>query len=95
MGIDIEAKLIYGCNYADLPEEILDEVDEMLYNGELDCASPWYDSGKDSWIVGVEVYINGLTPDGAKNRLDEAWEGIPRILKEAGAISLYVSAHVS
>ena len=40
MGIDISAerpqrgcvlaKLIYGCNYSDLPEEILDEVNEML-----------------------------------------------------------------
>ena len=36
MGIDISAKLIYGCNYSDLPEEILEEVDEMLDNGELD-----------------------------------------------------------
>ena len=36
MGIDIGAKLIYGCNYSDLPEEILEEVDEMLDDGDLD-----------------------------------------------------------
>lgn len=30
MGIDISAELIYGCNYSDLPEEILEEVNEML-----------------------------------------------------------------
>ena len=49
------AKLIYGCNYSDIPEEILDEVNEMLDNGELDYASPYYDAPRDEWIVGVEV----------------------------------------
>lgn len=56
MGIDIDAKLIYGCNYSDLPEEILEEVNEMLDNGELDYASPYYDAPRNEWIVGVEVY---------------------------------------
>ena len=44
MGIDISAKLIYGLPYEDIPEEILDEVNEMLDDGELDYASPYYDS---------------------------------------------------
>ena len=52
MGIDISAKLIYGIPYADLPEEILEGVDEMLDNGELDYASPYYDAPRDGWIVG-------------------------------------------
>ena len=30
MGVNIEAKLIYGTPYSDLPEEILEEVNEML-----------------------------------------------------------------
>ena len=30
MGIDISAKLIYGTPYSDLPEEILEEVDESF-----------------------------------------------------------------
>ena len=55
MGIDISAKLIYGCNYSDLPEEILEEVNEMLDNGELEYASPYYDAPRDEWIVGVEI----------------------------------------
>ena len=30
MGIDISAKLLYGLPYSDLPEEILEEVDESF-----------------------------------------------------------------
>jgi hypothetical protein len=55
MGIDISAKLIYGLPYSELPKEILDEVDEMLDNGDLDYASPYYDAPRDEWIVGVEI----------------------------------------
>ena len=36
MGVDIDAKLIYGTPYSDLPEEILEEVNEMLDDGSLD-----------------------------------------------------------
>ena len=52
MSIDISAKLLYGTPYSDLPEEILEEVDEMLDNGELDYASPYYDAPRSEWIVG-------------------------------------------
>ena len=55
MGIDISAKLIYGLPYKDIPEEILDEVNEMLDNGDLDYASPYYDAPQGDWIVGVEI----------------------------------------
>ena len=30
MGIDISAKLIYGLPYSDIPEEMLEEVDESF-----------------------------------------------------------------
>ena len=55
MGIDISAKLLYGTPYSDLPEEILDEVNDMLDMGDLDYASPYYDAPRDEWIVGVEI----------------------------------------
>lgn len=55
MGIDISAKLIYGLPYSELPDEILDEVDEMLDTGDLNYASPYYDAPRDEWIVGVEI----------------------------------------
>ena len=41
MGIDINAKLIYGCKYQNFRGET-EEVDEMLDSGELDYVSPWY-----------------------------------------------------
>ena len=44
MGIDISAKLIYGLPYLDLPEEIREDVNEMLDMGDLDYASPYYDA---------------------------------------------------
>ena len=49
MGIDISAKLIYGLHYSDIPEDILEEVDEMIDNGELDYASPYYDAPRDEY----------------------------------------------
>ena len=52
MGIEISAKLIYGLPYSDLPEEILEEVDEMLDDGSLDYASPYYNAPRHEWIVG-------------------------------------------
>ena len=55
MGIDISAKLIYGLPYSDLPEEILEEVDEMLDDGTLEYAIPYYDAPRDEWIVGVDI----------------------------------------
>ena len=54
MGIHIRAKLIYGLPYSDLPEEVLEEVNEMLDNGGLDYASPSVlFAPRDEWIVGV------------------------------------------
>lgn len=44
MGIDISAKLIYGLRYSDVPEDIIERVDEGLDSGELDYASPYYDA---------------------------------------------------
>ena len=55
MGIDISAKLIYGLPYSDLPEEIREEVNEMLDMGDLDYASPYYDAPRNEWIVGVDM----------------------------------------
>ena len=59
MGIHIRAKLIYGLPYSDLPEEVLEEANEMLDDGELEYASPYYDAPRDRWIVGVECELWG------------------------------------
>lgn len=96
MGIDISAKLIYGLPYSDIPEEILDEVDEMLDNGDLDYASPYYDAPRGDWIVGVEVHCNGKQIWDLKNHLeDDVYHHIPQILRDYDLeLGLYVTPHV-
>lgn len=59
MGIDVSAKLIYGFMYSELPEEVLEQVDELLDNYEVEYASPYYDSSKSEWIVGFELPAYG------------------------------------
>ena len=84
MGIDISAKLIYGLPYSDIPEEILDEVDEMLDNGDLDYASPYYDAPRGDWIVGVEVECYGHAPSEIYDQckiIEEEHEGF-KVLNE-------------
>ena len=94
MSVDITAALIYGLRYKDLPEEILEEVDELLDSGELDYASPWYDSPRHEWIVGVEVDIWGDTLDSAERELHVAAGRVPDIL-EGLALGFFVSPDVS
>lgn len=92
MGIRTTAKLIYGCNYDRLPEEILEEVNELLDDGELDYTSPYYDAPRDEWVVGVECDVNGSS----YIDLPGGYIDIPSILS-GGDIELkfYISAHVS
>lgn len=91
MGIDIRAKLIYGLPYSDLPEEILEEVDEMLDGGSLDYASPYYGAPRDEWIVGVEYRVNGL------DYIDLDWSEFldnKRIRILGSWLKFYVTPHV-
>ena len=96
MGIDVSAKLIYGCNYSDLPEEILEEVDEMLDVGDLDYASPYYDAPRSEWIVGVEVECYGAGVWELKNHMeDDVYHKIPECFGGYDLVfGLYVTPHV-
>ena len=92
MGIDISAKLLYGTQYSDLPEEVLEEVDEMLDDGTLEYASPYYDAPRDEWIVGVEITA------WKKGHYDLGYEisQIPEVLVSDGIdLSVYVAPHLS
>lgn len=63
MGMDINAKLIYGWKYKDAIE-ILDEdiLNELIDDGDLDYTSPFYDSGYDRGYVGVDASrLQGVT----------------------------------
>ena len=93
MGIDISAKLIYGLPYEDIPEEILDEVNAMLDDGELEYASPYYDAPRGEWIVGVDVECWGRNHrEFEKSRDASEWD-IPEIMSELD-LKFYVTPHV-
>lgn len=95
MGMSIDAMLIYGLPYSEIPEELIEQVDEMLDEGTLDYASPWYDSSREDWIVGVEVKVNEF------NYLDSSgWsldEHLPGFMSSSSGIEckFYVSPHVT
>ena len=97
MIINISAKLIYGLPYSDLPEEILDEVNEMLDMGDLDYASPYYDARRSEWIVGVEVecYGAGGVWELKNHMEDDVYHKIPECFGDYDLVlGLYVTPHV-
>lgn len=53
MGISMDAMLLYGVGFDELSE--LEDLDELLDSGEMDYASPYYDSPRDAWVVGVAL----------------------------------------
>lgn len=63
MGMSISACLIVGLPYEDLynscamhgGDELQEALDEMIDYGEIDTASPYYDSPRDVWIVGYAM----------------------------------------
>ena len=95
MKIDISAKLIYGTPYSDLPEAILEEVDEMLDNGELEYASPYYDTPRDEWIVGVEIDCYGHEPEDIESLMGNIkLQELPQSMRLLD-LRVYVTPHVS
>ena len=59
MGMDISAKLLYGMNYRELCDnidsELKEQLDEDLDYGDIEYASPYYDSDRESWFVGYDL----------------------------------------
>lgn len=95
MGIDISAKLIYGLPYEDIPEEILDEVNEMLDNGDLEYASPYYDAPRDEWIVGVEIHAWEKGHFDLGHEISQIEEEVPDVLVGDDIdLRVYVTPHV-
>lgn len=95
MGIDVSAKLLYGTPYSDLPEEILDEVNDMLDHGGLDYAIPYYDAPRDEWIVGVEIGTYGTSHYDLGYEISQIDDEILDFLVSDGIdLSVYVTPHV-
>lgn len=60
MGMDISSKLMVGLSYKHLCEKVDKEMlDELLDDGDLDYASPHYDSPRQLWFVGLDL-CNGI-----------------------------------
>ncbi len=96
MSVNISAALIYGLPYSNLPEEILEEVDEMLDNGELDYASPYYDAPRDGWIVGVEITAWRKGHYDLGYEISQIDDEIPEVLVGDDIdLSVYATPHVS
>lgn len=93
MGIFTSAKLIYGIRYSEIPEDIRDEVDQLIDDGELDYASPYYDSDRDAWVVGVEIDCWGASPEDMKESCVDAYDELPDCLKKL-EVAIYVSPDV-
>lgn len=53
MGISMDAMLLYGVGFDELSG--LEDLDELLDNGEMDYASPSYDCPRNEWVVGVAL----------------------------------------
>jgi len=58
MGISTDAKLMVGFNYNEIPKNRKEEFNEMIDDGTLDVASPWYDSDRQHWVVGLPILTN-------------------------------------
>ena len=100
MGIDISSATIVGLpydefieqyqkNYTDDAQEL---IDQLLDDGELDYASPWYDSSRDNWVIGYassdwDIATNEFTKEitETKDRFIEHFGFEPKV---------FVSAHV-
>ena len=96
MSVNISAALIYGLPYSDLPEDILEEVNEMLDNGELEYASPYYDAPRDEWIVGVEITAWKKGHYDLGDEISQIDDEIPEVLVSDDIdLSVYVTPHVS
>lgn len=97
MGTRISSKLIYGIPYDEIPDEFIEKIDQLLDQGELDYTSPWYDSPRSRWIVGIEVPCIGLCREELISNVNSATEYLE--LFEFGPLELdfklFVDAHVT
>lgn len=106
MGIDISSAKIVGLPYDqfiekcehsqrllhDNAEDAQELIDHLLDDGELDYASPWYDSSRDNWVIGYNVSDWDISVEEFVKELSETKE---RFIKDFGfEPKVFVSAHV-
>lgn len=96
MSIDIEAKLIYGLYYKDVPEDILDDINEMIDDEVFDYASPYYDAPRCDWIIGVGVIAQKKRHYSLGYEISNIHEEVPvMLIRDDIELLMYVTPHVS
>lgn len=96
MSIDIDAMLIYGVPYSEIPDDLIEEVDKLLDNGELDYASPYYDSPRSEWIVGASIDCYGDRHHDLSYIIADIDNEIHDVLvRDDIELLMYVSPHVT
>ena len=55
MGIDIGARIIVGLPYDQITSIDREALDELIDNGDIDQASPYFDAPRDDCVFGIKV----------------------------------------
>jgi hypothetical protein len=95
MSIVIDAMLIYGVPYSEIPDDLIEEVDKLLDNRELDYASPYYDSPRSEWIVGKEISCYETTLHEVYCGIIESGDYLYDTILQKCETKIYVSPHVT
>jgi hypothetical protein len=59
MGMDINAMIIVGRDYSEIPEDRLESVNDLLDEDTMQSASPYYDAPREHWTVGFQAWGQG------------------------------------
>lgn len=80
MSISTTAYLMFGAPY-ELWQKHIDSEDlnDLLYDDELEYASPWYDSERGYWFVGFIVCHQGRKFEENSNQIREIRDNIRKI----------------
>ena len=93
MGISTSARLIFGATYEELSD--VENLHDMLYDGDLDYASPYYDADRGDWIIGVALPSEIIGEDNVLASIRSAKLEFDRLTNCVAVGRLIVSAHVS
>ena len=102
MSIDYSVMAIVGVEYPKLEEAFnnesidftgTDNLMNWIEENDLAYASPYYDADTKYWFVGIEVYIDGMTPKEVFDTLVDAHKEFTQLTGLVG--KLQVCQHVN
>lgn len=95
MSLDIDAMMIYGVPYSEIPDDLTEEVDKLLDDGELDYASPYFDSPRSEWIIGKGIPCYGESMHEVYCSIIESMDYLYDTVLQKCETKIYVSPHVT